>query len=382
MARNTKEEKKRKVFAKGKRMKQKEETIQKQEEDTFRFDDEIIIGVTKIEEPKKKNKPQQEIPYSNKKSGDSQKNNKAKKTKKKQIIQNKAKQIKQPDQTKQTSKTSSRPKTVKNKKKYIPKQQEPISEEERIKREKRKKKIKKIVGFTSLAIILVASTIAVMLSPIFNIQTITVQGNSQISTAEIISLSGITVGENIFKVGKGQTRENIKQNAYIDKVTINRNLPAEIQITVTERVATFMIEKDNQYLYMSNQGYLLELSPEKLELPILQGLETSVDDLVVGNRLCQSDLEKLEIVLRMVNLAKENDIASYITRIGIEDDEDYKLVMETEQKIVHMGDDSNLSDKMLNVKAILEKEKGVAGEIFVNVDLNKEYPMFRQNVNV
>ena len=50
MARNTKEEKKRKVFAKGKRMKQKEETIQKQEEDTFRFDDEIIIGVTKIEE--------------------------------------------------------------------------------------------------------------------------------------------------------------------------------------------------------------------------------------------------------------------------------------------------------------------------------------------
>ena len=382
MARNTKEEKKRKVFAKGKRMKQKEETIQEQKEDTFRFDDEIIIGVTKIEEPKKKNKPQQEIPYSNKKSGDSQKNNKAKKAKKKQTIQNKAKQTKQPDQTKQTSKTSNRPKTVKNKKKYIPKQQEPISEEEMIKREKRKKKIKKIVGFTSLAIILVASTIAVMLSPIFNIQTITVQGNSQISTAEIISLSGITVGENIFKVGKGQTRENIKQNAYIDKVNINRNLPAEIQITVTERVATFMIEKDNQYLYMSNQGYLLELSPEKLELPILQGLETSVDDLVVGNRLCQSDLEKLEIVLRMVNLAKENDIASYITRIGIEDDEDYKLVMETEQKIVHMGDASNLSDKMLNVKAILEKEKGVAGEIFVNVDLNNEYPMFRQNVNV
>lgn len=382
MARNTKEEKKRKVFAKGKRMKQKEETIQKQEEDTFRFDDEIIIGVTKIEEPKKKNKPQQEIPYSNKKSGDSQKNNKAKKAKKKQTIQNKAKQTKQPDQTKQTSKTSNRPKTVKNKKKYIPKQQEPISEEEMIKREKRKKKIKKIVGFTSLAIILVASTIAVMLSPIFNIQTITVQGNSQISTAEIISLSGITVGENIFKVGKGQTRENIKQNAYIDKVNINRNLPAEIQITVTERVATFMIEKDNQYLYMSNQGYLLELSPEKLELPILQGLETTVDDLVVGNRLCQSDLEKLETVLRMVNLAKENDIASYITRIGIEDDEDYKLVMETEQKIVHMGDASNLSDKMLNVKAILEKEKGVAGEIFVNVDLNNEYPMFRQNVNV
>ena len=327
MARNTKEEKKRKVFAKGKRMKGKEE-VQKQDEDTFRFDDEIVIGVTKIEEPKKQHKPQQEMSYPNRKTNSSRKNSKIKKAKKKQITQNREKQIKQSEPIKQTSKISNRSQVVKNKKKYIPKQQEPISEEEYIRREKKKKKIKKIVGFTSLAIILVASTIAVMLSPIFNIQTITVQGNSQISTAEIISLSGITVGENIFKVGKGQTRNNIKQNAYIEKVTINRNLPAEIQITVTERVATFMIEKDNQYLYMSNQGYLLELSPEKLELPILQGLETSVDELVVGNRLGQSDLEKLETVLRIMNLAKENDIASYITRIGIEDDEDYKLVME------------------------------------------------------
>ena len=381
MARNTKEEKKRKVFAKGKRMKGKEKVQkQEQEEDTFRFDDEIVIGVTKIEEPKKQHKLQQEMSYPNKKMNHSQKKNKIKKEKKKQIIQNRVKQIEPPNQTKQINTTSN--KIRKNKKKYSPKQQEPISVEEYSRREKRKKKIKKSVGFTSLAIILVASTIAVMLSPIFNIQTITVEGNSQISTAEIISLSGITVGENIFKVGKGQTQSNIKQNAYIDKVTIHRNLPAEIQIIVTERVATFMIEKDNQYLYMSNQGYLLELSPEKLELPILQGLETSVDDLVVGNRLCQNDLEKLEIVLRMVNLAKENNIANVITRIGIEDEEDYKLVMETEQKIVHMGDSSNLSDKMLNVKAILEKEKGVAGEIFVNMDLNKEYPMFRQNVNV
>ncbi len=344
MARKTKEEKK-KGFAKGKRMKG-QETLQK-EDNTFRFDDEIVIGVTKIEETKKIKETKIHNPKNKKK-----------------------KQIKKKKQSKQITKK----KTLKK--------QIPISEEELLKKVRRGKKIKKIVGLTSLAIILVASTIAVMLSPVFNIKTISIQGNSHISTAEIISLSGVTIGENIFKIGKGRTKENIKQNAYIEKVTIHRNLPSDIQIIVTERVATFMIEKDNQYLYLNNQGYLLELSSEKLELPILQGLETTVEQLTVGNRLCKEDLTKLETVLKIMNLAKENEMESYITRIGIEDDNDYKLVMEEEQKIVHMGDNTNLSDKMLNVKAILEKEKGIAGEIFVNIDLNNEYPMFRQNVNI
>lgn len=341
MAKKTKEEKK-KGFAKGKKIKG-EEVLQAEQNNSFRFDEEIVIGVTKVEQPvaskRKTNKP------------DYHKSNQ--KNKKRQVSQKK-----------------------------MVKKQVPMSEEELIKKAKKRKKMKKIVGFTSLAIILVASTIAVMLSPIFNIQTISVQGNNQISTDEIISLSGITMGENIFKIGKGKAKENIKQNAYIDKVTIQRNLPSEIQIIVTERVATFMIEKDNQYLYINNQGYLLELTSQKLEIPILQGLETTIDQLTVGNRLCKEDLTKLETVLRIMNLATENDIASYITRIGIEEDSDYKLVMETEQKIVHMGDNTNLSDKILNVKSILEKEKGVAGEIFVNMNLNDEYPMFRQNVNV
>ena len=41
---------------------------------------------------------------------------------------------------------------------------------------------------------------------------------------------------------------------------------------------------------------------------------------------------------------------------------------------------SNLSKRMLNVKAIIEKEKGIEGEVFVDMDLNNSYPTFRQKV--
>ncbi len=81
-----------------------------------------------------------------------------------------------------------------------------------------------------------------------------------------------------------------------------------------------------------------------------------------------------------MELAQANDLSSLITRIVIGDLENIKLVFETKEKTAYIGDTSNLNTKLLTIKAILEKEEGNAGEIFVNMDLNKEKPMFRQRV--
>ena len=99
-----------------------------------------------------------------------------------------------------------------------------------------------------------------------------------------------------------------------------------------------------------------------------------------GKRLQTEDLEKLPILAKVMELAQTNEIESLITRIDIADKENIKLIFETEEKIAYIGDGSNLITKILNIKVILEKEQGKAGEIFVNMDLNKEDPMFRERV--
>ena len=137
-----------------------------------------------------------------------------------------------------------------------------------------------------------------MLSPIFNIANIEVNGNSKISSESIISLSGLKVGQNIFNFRTSDVVENIKQNAYIDKVEIDRNLPDELKITVTERESTYMFTFGNAYVYINNQGYLLEITSEKGDYPILTGFKTPTNQLVAGNRLTEEDLEKLNDVLK------------------------------------------------------------------------------------
>ena len=64
--------------------------------------------------------------------------------------------------------------------------------------------------------------------------------------------------ENIFKINKQDTREKVKQNAYIDTVEIKRTLPDVVTIVVTERTATYQISFSNMYMLINNQGYMLE----------------------------------------------------------------------------------------------------------------------------
>ena len=60
---------------------------------------------------------------------------------------------------------------------------------------------------------------------------------------------------------------------------------------------------------------------------------------------------------------------------------DIILKCEKEKKKVHIGDTSNLSNKMLYVQSIIEKEKDKEGDIFVNGDLNNGFnPYFREKV--
>ncbi len=245
---------------------------------------------------------------------------------------------------------------------------------------KKRKKVFKVVKYIMLFLILIGIGIYFMLSPFFNIKEITTTGNQKVKTEEIVSLSGIVLEENTFKIQSKKVEEAIKQNAYIDKVNIKRKLPSAIEIEVIERTPTFMITFANAYVYINNQGYLLEVSKNAIKVPIITGFLTAEEDIHVGNRLCSEDLQRLEHVIQIMKSAQSNEIANLITKINISDKQDYVLELSSEKKTVHVGDSSNLSTKMLYIVSILEENKKIEGEIFVNTDLNTKGAIFRKKI--
>lgn len=253
------------------------------------------------------------------------------------------------------------------------------SPKEKERKKKRRKKVFRIIKVLMIIFILAGGIAYFLLSPIFNIKDISVSGNKKISSEEILSLSQLKKDENIFKMNKKDTKEKVKQNAYIDTVEIKRTLPDKVIIVVTERTATYQINFANMYMLINNQGYMLEITEMNENMPIIVGVTTNEEEIKAGNRLCVEDLERLEDVLRISESARVNGLDKLITKIDITNKNDYVVEMKEEKKTVHLGDTTNLALKMLYVSDIISKEKD-EGEIFVNTDLENKGAIFRKKV--
>lgn len=307
-------------------------------EETFNFNNEIVIGVNVIEDKEKQ------------------------KTKKKKNQRKKIKKNKEKNYNKNEIENTAR----NNEKNY---------NKTKVRKKKSKKKI--FVLFSSIILIGVVVILA-LTAPIFNITNIQIQGNNQIEPNTIISLSGLKKGENIFRFNNSVI-QNIKENSYIENAEVTRKLPGTVLISVEERTVKYQINLINSYTYIDKNGYILENSTIKKEVPVIVGLSIKEDEMLEKGRLKTEDLEKLNEISKIMEAAKAINIENIITEINTENPNEYILYIESKSKKIYIGDTSNLTNKMLYVQRILENEEGKSGSAFVNGDIRSGFkPYFRE----
>ena len=256
--------------------------------------------------------------------------------------------------------------------------QKKMKSEEEIKKINRKRMA---LSMAMLFLIAIGGTIYYLTTPAFNIQNIVVYGNEKISVDTYISLSKLNIGStNLFAFTNGSIKERLKENAYVEDVTVKRKLPNTIELYVTERKVAYQIAYSNQYIDLDSQGYILEIQDKKLDFPIIKGFSSIQQALQPGKRLDRDDLVKLNIVSKIINYCKYNNIENQITSLDVTDTSNYILNFEKDNKIVYLGDASNISERLSLLKTILKNEKGKKGEIFMNGDLNQDKVYFREEV--
>lgn len=109
---------------------------------------------------------------------------------------------------------------------------------------------------------ILAAVVIFMMSSYFNIKTIKVEGEKTIKAEEIIKMSGIKSGMNIFKVRESKVSKNLKKDAYFSSVKISRKLPDKLTITVRERNESAFILYGSERVIIDNEGYVLRKTKE------------------------------------------------------------------------------------------------------------------------
>ncbi|MBS2033279.1 MAG: FtsQ-type POTRA domain-containing protein [Deltaproteobacteria bacterium] len=110
-------------------------------------------------------------------------------------------------------------------------------------------------------------------SPTFAIHTIELRGNRHAASDELVRLSGLVPGGNLFAADVDAAEAALQGEPWIKAVEVRRKLPDSISIRVTEREPALLVALDKLYV-ADVDGTLFKRAQagDSLDLPVVTGL--------------------------------------------------------------------------------------------------------------
>lgn len=227
------------------------------------------------------------------------------------------------------------------------------TENELILNRRRRKRIRKIF----LLFIFLISVLFILLIklPYFNIKNIKVYGSKNIQDNKIIELSNIYKGNNIFYINLNSSKKNILSDPYIDKVTITRKLPSQININVVERDAVFYININKDFYVINEDGIVLQKrdSVDNMKLVELDGINPS--NTKVGNVIKTNDNRKIDAIHNIGDLIKDSKTSFDIKSIDVSNSLDIKAFRSN--MCIKLGSADDMQEKLNKALNIIQQEK-------------------------
>ncbi len=233
-------------------------------------------------------------------------------------------------------------------------------------------KLRKFLGSGTvkkcLLIAAILTAVAVILySALFQVRTISVVGNTNISEAEVIRLSGLKIGQNSVSIDDEAVMRKVEGNRYLRCTLVDVQWDS-VTIHVRERVPAVYINHNGMVVVLDNRGYVLEesLSAHGDYTGLVKVIGLSVRRCALGQQITLESKSQLQTYTQILvelkameglSLLSELDMSSmdsiylatsdgFYVRLGSEDSVHEKLraFMITREAVAEMGHSSGTID--------------------------------------
>ena len=200
-----------------------------------------------------------------------------------------------------------------------------------------------------------------LLSKVFSIKNISIQGDSEYSEAEIISAGEVGIGSSmLFLNSKNIENKIYKSLANIDEVKISKKFPNKLIVSVEEAIPAYHLKVENEYFVISSKNKFLMKSLEVPQDTIgVIGLEAEIKN---NGKVEYKDAEKWQLFEEILSSFKNKGLEN-INEVDISDLQNIILIYENRLKI-NIGNKEDIDYKILTLKEIIDNkisktEKGV-----------------------
>ncbi len=125
-------------------------------------------------------------------------------------------------------------------------------------------------------IFLVLGSIKLYNSSLFDIEKISVKGNSKIMESRIVEIAKIKPGISLLRISSREIKRNIKGEPWIEDISIIKHYPHRLEVKVTERKPLGIIVLNNsQYLVDRNQ-FVWRSEDKDYDLPLIKDIDINL----------------------------------------------------------------------------------------------------------
>ncbi|OGR39411.1 MAG: hypothetical protein A2051_07990 [Desulfovibrionales bacterium GWA2_65_9] len=109
-------------------------------------------------------------------------------------------------------------------------------------------------------------------TPALGLTEITISGNMRLAYGQVLEIAGLRLGQNSLGVNVSQVEAALSRNPWVEFVTVRRELPDKLFITMVERQPSFWVRQDGALYFADAKGATItQLSPgDSASLPLLE----------------------------------------------------------------------------------------------------------------
>lgn len=235
----------------------------------------------------------------------------------------------------------------------------------------RRRKLKKHILTILLSVVVMCVGVVLVFSLFFKINTITISGDKVYADKMVIEKSGITIGENLFKINEEKLTEKLSKDLpYINSVTIERKLPDTIIINIKAAKEVAAITTKKGFVLLDETGKVLDKNASILKENVAVINSVKLKEYVEGEKVVLTDEKKTETLIKLFEAIKNADM-QLLTEINLKNVNDIKIKYD-DRITFEVGSLTNIETKLARGIAALEKENEINAYSKGTLDLKTE----------
>lgn len=202
-------------------------------------------------------------------------------------------------------------------------------------------------------VIIILALFFLLQSPFFNISSMSVKGNKLLATQDVIKLTGINPGTNIFKANLSNAEQRIKINPLVKKVSINREFPNKVVISINERQPVGLVPEKNRFIEVDSEGVYLAAAEylSNNDLPIITG-----DNAIKGRPGDKVATDKIMAAISYI-VAIPSDVKDTVAEIHVQNMNQI-IIYTLDRFQVRLGGTDKIEEKAVLYQALIKQTGG------------------------